>query len=149
KAVVKARQFISKAFGVKTPIDAKASALHRLTIFLIWRADHLKYEQGQIDSVTGQPGHYRVNFEKSNGKWLVQEFDECIIRHGPDPAIASLLSERDCNEMRARWSFGVADPTIDPLWRLLPEVRPGARRLHRAPSKRIAAERLLESAVDV
>lgn len=134
---------------LETPIDPKASSLHRLTIFLIWRSGHLQYESGRIDDLTGQPGRYRVNFAKEGSLWLVREFDECIIRHGANPAIAPLFSVDDLAAMRAHWNDAHEDPTLKPMWPADASGVQPTRPARQLRDQRIRAEQLAESVLDL
>jgi hypothetical protein len=128
--------------GDATPLSLRASILNRFAIHLLCSAGHLDYRQGVAGRVSGSTGAYFVNFERANGHWVVESFDDVIVRHGPIPVINALLPREALKALADRWVG--PDPTLTrSLWTA--DDFPPVSETARVPDERIAHARLPEA----
>jgi hypothetical protein len=97
------------------PITWSASVLHRFLVFLLWSEKHLTYQQGDVRDVAGEPDSYRVNFQLPGGRGIVREYDDVIVRHGPQPVIGQFISTEVVDALRTRWETS-EDLTLQVHW---------------------------------
>lgn len=98
------------------PFTSRSSPFNRLLVYLLMKSGHLYYEEGKIEASSSNDDALRITFNKRNGRKREQEFDEVVIRHGPNPVIVDLLPPEVIARFKARNCGGV-DDSADRLWR--------------------------------
>jgi hypothetical protein len=103
------------------PMSPRASILNRFAVFLLLEQGKLTYQEGRITKVAMVNATYRVNLMKTDGRSIVLEFDDIVVRHGPEPIIGQLLPEVSNSLTKSG-----ADPTSVKLWSdsFYPVVKP-------------------------
>ncbi|WP_052518351.1 FAD-dependent oxidoreductase [Archangium violaceum] len=70
------------------PLSAGASILNRFLTSRLMRLGGVRYESGTLSvKRVEKKGAYEASFLGENGKSHVEEFDDIIVRHGPEPAL--------------------------------------------------------------
>jgi Pyridine nucleotide-disulphide oxidoreductase len=96
-----------------TPLSLNTSILNRLALFALHHDGHLKYLQGELDN--GATTHLgktcRVVFV---GNPQIHDFDEVVVRHGPDPELKGCFP--DVWGSIDREQLNADDPTRDRLY---------------------------------
>jgi hypothetical protein len=94
-----------------TPFSRNASALNRFITYVLLAKRALRYEQGSIQASLSK-GKYDVVF--SDG--VCRQYDQLIVRHGPEGALAKLVPQDQIEHMKKIWRNTVGDPTVEPRW---------------------------------
>jgi len=97
-----------------TPLSLRSSILNRFATFLLTEHGDLHYEQGMVQIKT-ENDEFAATFVRDKGLSRSKEFDEVIVRHGPNPSVNRLLPEETCRFLRKMWSAN-KDPTTERLW---------------------------------
>jgi hypothetical protein len=95
----------------RTPtfLTLESSIINRFAVYLVMRAEKVTFTHGDI-SVTKKDSKYTVTFKrKSNSE--TDDFDEIVVRHGPEPVIGKLT-----DQYFAHYDSDKRDQTAKKLW---------------------------------
>ena len=94
-----------------TPLPRNSSALNRFIVYALIAKRALRYQQGKIQ-VTLNKGKFDVSF--GNGQRY--QYDQLIVRHGPEGALSTLVGKEEINHLKKIWNETVGDPTVEQQW---------------------------------
>jgi hypothetical protein len=86
------------------PISIKASSLNRFLLFLLLTYGGVEYQEGAVEVASASQSTFRVNFKRDDGSMVAKEFNEVVVRHGPEPIINCLISDKAVEFFKAIWA---------------------------------------------
>ncbi|WGQ08950.1 FAD-dependent oxidoreductase [Pedobacter gandavensis] len=75
-----------------TPFLPNASILNRFAVFLLSKIGKVHYEPGEVISAEANGNNYTIHLKKNDTNTVKKDFDQVILRHGPNPVVNNLVS---------------------------------------------------------
>lgn len=88
-----------------------ASILNRFTIYLLSKCGALRYECGRVENITRSGTQYTVQLRRTDNTLIDLEYDDVVVRHGPNPVLPRLLDAQTQLP-----EFPEPDHTFHPMW---------------------------------
>lgn len=94
-----------------TPMTLQSSLVNRVGVLMLMKLKKVGYMPAELVSVIQDGKKYKANLKKANGDVDIIEYDEVILRHGPEPVINKLVAKDSSLVNRSK-----KDPTTVKCW---------------------------------
>lgn len=96
---------------IPTPMTLQSSLINRVGVYLLMKLRKVAYKQATLDSVSIDGSKCKANLHKPNKDIMIEEYDDIVLRHGPDPVINQLVAKDATLINRSK-----KDPTAVKAW---------------------------------